>query len=159
MNSFRIRAPRRVSPRRLIGVAALLGAIGAFFGCANGEIRLGDPFDRKFTLEEAQHRYTVLVRFGDFQKARDFVVKADQDSFTKRMKTFRQAHFTGYESDGVDFEEGNRRATVDVVYTLYLPSNPYEIEITESQAWTRDGVGNDWRVISTFEPFDELASN
>ena len=48
---------------------ALCVALMSALGCANGEIRLGDPFDRELTLEEAQHRYTVLVRWSDFQRS------------------------------------------------------------------------------------------
>ncbi len=153
------RLARRVSPLRLLVVAVLLGSIGALSGCASGEIRLGDPFDRKLTLEEAQHRYTVLVRWADFQRAKNFVAEHDRDAFVQRMKTLSEARFTGYESADVEFDDGNRKATIEVVYTLYLPWSPYETEITESQVWTRDGVRNNWRVVSTFDRLGELASN
>ncbi|MEE8163953.1 MAG: hypothetical protein V3T64_00140 [Myxococcota bacterium] len=159
MKSSCIRPARRVSPLRLIVVAALLGSIGAFFGCANGELRLGDPFDRKLTLEEAQYRYTILVRWADFQGAKNFVAQDDRDAYMQRMKTLSDARFTGYESETVEFDDGNRKATIEVVYTLYLASSPFETEITESQAWTRDDVRNNWRVVSTFDRLSELASN
>ncbi len=77
----------------------------------------------------------------------------------QRMKTLSDARFTGYESAEVEFDDGNRKATIEVVYTLYLPSNPYETEITESQEWTRDLVMNNWQVVSTFDRLAELASN
>ncbi len=50
MESSCTRPARRVSSLRLIVVVALLGSIAVLFGCANGEIRLGDPFDRKYAL-------------------------------------------------------------------------------------------------------------
>ena len=159
MKSSCIRPARRVSPLALIVVAALLASIGAFFGCANGEIRWGDPLDRKQTLEEAQHRYTVLVRWADFERAKNFVAKHDREAYLQRMKNLSDARFTGYESATVEFEDANNKATIEVVYTLYLASSPYLIEVTESQAWTRDDVRNNWRVVSTFDRLAELASN
>ncbi|MBW1885293.1 MAG: hypothetical protein JRJ58_17300 [Deltaproteobacteria bacterium] len=159
MESSCTRPARRVSSLRLIAVVALLGSIAALFGCANGEIRLGDPFDRKYALEEAQHRYTVLVRWSNFQKAKSFVAGHDREAYMQRMKTLSDARFTGYESAEVEFDDGNRKATIEVVYTLILPSNPYETEITESQEWTRDLVMNNWQVVSTFDRLAELASN
>jgi len=52
------------------GVALLLA-----FGCANGEFRPKDPFDRGLSFNESQHRYTVLVRWSEVQKAKAFVAE------------------------------------------------------------------------------------
>ena len=69
----------------------------ASLGCAFGEFRPGDPFDRQYTLDEAQHRYTTLVRFSVFDRARAFVAKDDRDAFMERMKALDDARFTDYE--------------------------------------------------------------
>lgn len=142
------------------------GAVLAFvvgcltsFGCANGEVRLDDPFDRKLNLEQAQHRYTVLVRWGKFQEAKVFVGVDDQAEYLKRMKMFKEARFTDYESDPVELDHEKQVASISVVYNLYLPNSPFELEITEVQEWTRNGISNAWEVYSIFEPLDALASN
>jgi len=138
---------------------AVVAALFASLGCANGEIRIGDPFDREVTLEEAQHRYTVLVRWSDFQRAKNFVAKAERDAFVQRMKALDEARFTDYESDTIELDDEKQAATIRVVYTLYLPSSPYEVEIAETQVWTRDGVSNAWRVDSTFDALHGVAAN
>lgn len=144
--------------------ATLLGLLvaGAFgigvLGCANGEIRLGDPFDRAQTLEEAQHRYTVLMRWSEFQKAKSFVPKDDRDAFLERMNELEDARFTGYESESVELDDAKQTATIKVVYTLYFPHSPYETEISEIQEWSRDGLRNEWRVRSLFEGLPALAA-
>jgi hypothetical protein len=128
-------------------------------GCANGEIRLGDPFDRELTLDEAQHRYTVLVRWSKFQEAKAFVAAQDRQAFLKRMEAFEDVRFTDSESDPVELDAEKMTATVRVEYTFYTPSSPFEIELGETQVWTRNGVTNDWEVLSTFDPLDGMASN
>jgi len=142
-------------------IALLLGSsllwIGAF-GCANGEIRLGDPFDRGQSLEYAQHRYSVLMRWTDFQRAKGFVAKEDREAFIERTKELTDARFTDFESEAVELDDGHQTATVRVTYSLYLPHSPYEMEVVETQTWSRKGVGNQWTVHSVFEGLPEIAA-
>jgi len=146
------------SLRLCMGIA-LLAALVLSLGCANGEFRPKDPFDRGLSFNESQHRYTVLMRWAEFQKAKAFVVEEDREKFLADMKAFKKARFTDFESEDVDLDDDNQRATVSVTYTLYLPSSPYELEIVEVQKWTREGVGNSWRVSSHFEGLPKMAAN
>jgi hypothetical protein len=100
------------------------------------------------------------VRWTEFQKAKAFVVEEDRDKFLAEMKSLKDARFTDYESEEVEVdEEDMNKATVHVTYTLYLPSSPYELQIAETQEWTREGMGNAWRVRSTFEDRPKMAAN
>ena len=148
----------RLSLRPLL-LLALLALVGAQFGCAQGEIRLGDPFDRQLSLSEAQHRYTVFMRWSQFQKAKTFVIKDEREAFIAQTKALKDARFTDYESEPVELDEEKNTATIHVTYTVYTPSIPYEVEVSETQVWTRNGVGNDWSVVSTFEGLNKLAVN
>ena len=148
----------RSSARRAVFVAAGLLVLSSL-GCAFGEFRPGDPFDRQLTLDRAQHRYTVLVRFSEFKKARSFVDEEHRDAFLRRMKALEDARFTGYESESVELDDEKQNATVVVTYTIYTPAMPYEIEVAETQQWNRDGITNNWRVISSFDGLDQLAAN
>ncbi len=152
------RFPIPITLRGLLVVLSMTFLASAL-GCANGEFRFGDPFDRQLTLSEAQHRYTVLVRWSEFQKARSFVAETDRDAFMDQMKNLDEARFTDYESEPVELDAEKQKATVRVTYTLYTPAIPYEIEISEVQEWTRKGIGNQWRVRSSFEGLRQLASN
>ncbi len=147
--------------RSLRGLAALAlsTALTLVLGCANGEFRPKDPFDRALTFNEAQHRYTVLVRWSEFQKAKAFVSKDHREKFIADMKAFKHARFTDFESEDVDLDEEKQKATVHVTYTLYLPSTPYELEIVETQQWSRTGMGNTWNVESRFEGEPKMAAN
>ena len=145
---------------RLCAGILLAAAFGLALGCANGEFRLKDPFDRNLTFGESQHRYTVLVRWTEFQKAKAFVVEEDRDKFLANMKALKDARFTDYESEEVEVDEKDmNKATVHVTYTLYLPSSPYETQIEEVQTWTRKGMGNTWLVHSSFEALPKVATN
>ena len=128
-------------------------------GCAFGEIRLDDPFDREETLEEAQHRYTTLVRFSEFQKARSFVVDDQKDEFRRRMGGLDEVRFTDFDSEEIELGDDKDQATVYVKYTVYSSALPYEVEVEETQEWTREGLSNEWKVRSTFEGLQKLASN
>lgn len=128
-------------------------------GCSFGEFHFSDPFDREYSLGEAQHRYTTLVRFGDFKRASDFVNPDDRAFFMKSMKNLDEARFTEYETGTVELDDERARATIIVTYTIYTPSIPFEFEVSETQVWTRDGISNNWQVFSTFEGLHNLAAN
>ncbi|MBY0398770.1 hypothetical protein K2X89_00605, partial [Myxococcota bacterium] len=140
-------------------VAVLFVALATLGGCAAGEFRPGDPFDRKLSFNESQHRYTVLIRWAEFQKAKAFVVQDHRERFLTDIRAFKDARFTDYEAEEVDLDEEKRKATVRVTYTAYLPSSPYEVEIVETQEWSREGLGNAWQVQSRFEAGPKVASN
>ena len=59
----------------------------------------------------------------------------------------------------VELDAEKEKATVRVTYTIYTPSLPYEVEVAEIQEWSRDGLGNGWRVVSTFEGLQQIAVN
>lgn len=141
----------------LLVLTASLGL--ASFGCAFGEIRLDDPFDREETLTNAQHRYTTLVRFSEFQKARSFVAEDEREEFIRRMKLLEDARFTDFESEEIELDSGKDHATIRVTYTIYTSWLPYEVEVEETQEWSRDGITNGWRVRSSFEGLKKLALN
>lgn len=141
------------------GVIVCVGLAMGLFGCAQGEFRPSDPFDRQVTLHDAQHRYTVLMRWKHFDKARAFVASEDRAAFEALTKQLEEARFTGYESDSPELDDEKESATLRVTYTLWLPSQPYETEIVEHQEWRRHGVTNDWRVRSTFEDLPKVAAN
>lgn len=136
-------------------VAALLLALTQF-GCAFGEMRWSDPLDREVTLEDAQYRYTVLVRWNDLDRASAFVDPAMRSDFLTMVPNFRDLRITEYESEPVEMTE-EQTATLKVTYYVYSPSSPIETTITETQEWYRDsGVGNSWHVRPSFTGIDEL---
>lgn len=151
-------SPTSSSPFRLMPGLALAALLSLLVGCANGEFRPKDPFDRGISFSESQHRYTVLIRFAEFQKAKAFVPMDERSEFLERMKAFERARITDYESEEADLDEEKRSATVRVVYKAYLPESPFEIELVEIQEWTREGRGNQWLVRPRFEQLPKVAA-
>lgn len=147
----------RLSLRALVAILALtvLGGLG----CANGEFRLNDPFDREETLSHAQHQYTILIRWSEFQRAGTYIAEDERDAFLEQMNGLEDARFTDFESGEVEIDDELEKATVKVTYTVYLPSSPYEMEVSETQEWSRSNVSNKWHVSSTFEGLHQLALN
>lgn len=153
-----MQSPISTRPLRRVAFVALL-ALATLAGCAAGEFRPSDPFDRKLTFNESQHRYTVLVRWAEVQKAKAFVLEDHREQFMADMKTFEEARFTDFEAEDVDLDEEKRKASVRVTYKAYFPSSPYEVEIVEVQEWSREGVSNAWQVQSSFEGGPKVAAN
>ena len=118
-----------------------------------------DPFDRQLTFDEAQRTYTIYVRFSEFQKARAFLVEEYREDFLQAMNSLDEARFTDFESESVELGDDKQTATVRVTYTIYTPSMPFEVEVTEVQVWNRNGITNNWQVISNFEGLDRFAAN
>ena len=142
----------------LLATTALFAA-SLSLGCAFGEIRLDDPLDRELSLEEAQQRYTVLVRWNDVNKAAKFVSPDTRAEYLANFPNFRHIRITEFESDRVTIDEGKKTATVEVRYYVYTPATPMESVITETQQWHRDpGVGNYWFVRSSFAGLQELVA-
>ncbi len=142
---------------RLATAFVPLAFFASSLGCAFGEMRWDDPLQRELSLEEAQERYTVLVRWSHFEKAADFVAPEVRDEYLSNAPSFREFRFTEYESDPFEIDAEKSTATVEVTYYAYLPSSPIETEVHETQVWSRNpGVGNHWRVRPTFSGISEL---
>ena len=157
-NTESTHASSRTAVKPLLLTLASLFILSSL-GCAFGEFRPNDPFDREYTLDEAQHRYTTLVRFSDFERAQDFVHEEERAIFMDNMRGLEEARFTDFESDVPELDLEMAESTVRVTYTIYTPSMPFEVEVEEIQVWSRDGMSNDWRVSSTFEGLQNLVMN
>ena len=88
MHRNRIARSFRLVTGNLTGFA-LMAAFVLSLGCANGEFRPKDPFDRGLSFNESQHRYTVLVRWSEVQKAKAFVAEDARDKFLADMKALK----------------------------------------------------------------------
>jgi len=142
-----------------LAVAALLG-FGWFatLGCA------GSMFDftgNEKALEEAQSRYTELMRWGEIEGASAFVDPALATEFLVTAERFKHIRFTEFKSGPLRFGEDSKTATVNVVYHTYsiatvnVVYHTYSIKtfvekkFREHQQWYREeSAGNSWRVRS-----------
>ncbi|MGH0037716.1 MAG: hypothetical protein ACQGVK_22015 [Myxococcota bacterium] len=145
------------SHRIWMAVALLTLATLPGLGCAFGEINLKDPFNRGYSLREAQRKYTEYVRWSEFKKAAGFVQDDLVEAFLRDAPSLKELRFTDYEIGQVEIDDETGESTVEVTYYAYQPASPLEITIVETQHWQRDSIANDWMVKPVFEGLDHLA--
>ncbi len=115
------------------------------FTLLSGCISPTDPLGRQDALEEAQQKYTELVRWGDIERAGKFVDPAMRDGFLRLSKQLEQLRITDFEIG--DIEHGDKSAVVTVTYQGYSVATLIERSARERQKWYREeGFANVWRV-------------
>jgi len=122
-------------------LAALTLLAGA--GCAS---TFADPTGRLTALENAQRRYTQLVRWGEIRRASVYVEPDMLEEFLSYEQFFEKIRITDTEAEEVTLASEDT-ASVDVTYHAYSLATFQEKQILETQKWTRyDGVKNTWLV-------------
>jgi hypothetical protein len=129
---------------RLAGGWLLGFALLATLGCLGGSLDLSG---NEYALEEAQRRYTELVRWGEIEGASVYVDPAITDAFLVTAERLQDVRFTDFESGPLQFGEDSDTATVDVVYHAYSTRMLVEQKFREHQEWYREAsAGDAWRV-------------
>ena len=124
------------------GLVPVLGlALLTALGCAN-TIR-----SKESALEEAQRKYTELVRWGEIESASAYVDPEISEAFIDAAAQFKDIRFTDFESGPLQFGEDSETATVSVVYRAYSTRSLVEKRFVEHQEWYREADSeNVWRV-------------
>jgi len=125
-------------PVGILGVA-LLGISGCL-------TMFTDPMDRRGVFEETQMRFAQYVRWGKFEEASQFVDPAMREEFMSFAPELSDLRFSDYEVTRIDMDDGLRSASVDVRYTGYRLSAPYERSVILTEEWTRDASTDLWTV-------------
>jgi hypothetical protein len=118
-------------------------ALGAL-GCAT-------LTDQGAMFQDSQRRYTRLMRFTDFDKARAFVAPDAKADFRKTTEALRDIRFTDYEIE--EIETDGKIGTVTVAYSGYRASSPTVVTLSEQQNW--ELAGNTWIVRPMLEEDDQ----
>jgi hypothetical protein len=125
---------------RCLAVVVLFGGMG----CASS---FADPSGRLTSLEEAQRRYTQLVRWGEIKRASAYVEPELREEFLGYAPFFDQIRITDTDAQEVELDPSQNTASVEVTYHAYSFATFEEKRIFETQKWTRyDGVHNNWLV-------------
>lgn len=123
----------------LLGLALVLAP-----GCAS---TLSDPSGKHNALENAQRRYTELVRWGELERASAFVDPELLEEYLGYATALEDIRFTDFETGSLVFHDETDTATAVVVYHAYSLSTLVEKRIREDQQWYRDDkLSNSWRV-------------
>jgi hypothetical protein len=113
-------------------------AVFAALGCAT-------LTDQRVMFKDSQRRYTRLMRYTDFDRARAFVAVDAKDDFRETTEGLRDIRFTDYEIQ--EIESDGKSGTVTVEYSGYRASSPTVVTLSEEQHW--ELAGNTWIVRPT----------
>ena len=126
-----------IGPMLSLALLATLGCAGSLF----------DFLGKERALEDAQRKYTELVRWGEIDSASFYVDPAIADAYLDTAELFQDIRFTDFESGKLQFGEGSDTATVNVVYHAYSTKTLVEKTFRERQEWYREAdADNEWRV-------------
>jgi hypothetical protein len=148
--------------RRATSLACLLALVAGAglgsLGCAFGELRPDDPFQRQLTLEDAHRLYTNYVRWNKFGEAAQFVDPELRDEFLAHAPRFRDFRFTDWEATPVVLDDDKQASTIHVTYYGYRTATLVEVPVEEVQEWYRSPddtvIQNNWLVRPKFESPD-----
>ena len=126
-----------------ISTGILLVVIFGISGCLSV---ITDPLGRRAAFEDTQSTFTQYVRWGKFKEASQFVDPEIRNEFMSFAPEFSDLRFSGYETIGVDIQDGVRSASVEVRFTAYSLSMPFERSVDLTQEWTRSEATGVWTV-------------
>ena len=110
-----------------------------------GCMTVTDPLGHREALEDAQKRYTDLIRWRDAERAAIFVDPELRKDFLEQAEELENLEISDYELGDLEFGDGDETATIDVTYRGYSLSHLVERKIRVTQEWHRD-EGNTWLV-------------
>jgi hypothetical protein len=131
---------------RLVTLCLFVVLMAPLGGCvfSHGQIDLlqhGDSFD------EAQTRFSRLVKWGHWQKAVPMVVPEAREEFVEVMNDLRGVKFTDWEILVLDMGKGFETATVEVYLEGFRESTLTHHAAVMTQNWERvDAVMSTWQV-------------
>lgn len=112
----------------------------AFGGCA---ATFTDPMGKQNALEIAQRDYTQRIRWGELERASQYVDPELRDAFLAQQEIFDTLRVTDFEIGKIEFDEEEDSAEVTVTYRAYSLATLIERPIREKQKWVReDGLSN-----------------
>lgn len=112
---------------------------------ASGCMSVVDPLGHRDALEDAQKRYTDLIRWRDAERAAVFVDPELRKDFLEQAKALETLEISDYELGDLEFGQGDETAKIDVTYRGYSLSHLIERKVRVTQEWHRD-EGNHWLV-------------
>jgi hypothetical protein len=104
------------------------------------------PLAKQATFEEVQKGYCDNIRFGLYDDAAALVEPALKNDFRAAQRRFREIRFTDYRVEAIEIDARRTEAVVNVVFTGYWLSSPYEQEVATTQRWRRVVPGQQWYV-------------
>jgi len=125
-------------------VGLVLGAVVAALGCG-ATVKDMDWVQRR-SLEQSQQRYTQLVRWGEIDRASQFVDPALREDFLSHRDAFESIRITEFEVGRIVPGDDPDTASVEVTYHGYSQRSFVARPLRESQLWYWSDEAGAWLV-------------
>lgn len=122
----------------LLAAFALCSTTGCLYSMAV------DPMGNRNAFDQAQRRYTQLLRWGEPEMATEFVDPELREEFRRHIPILTDIRITDFETGAVDYSGDS--ASVTVVYEAFGRRAPVQLSFREHQAWYREGMSGNWMV-------------
>jgi hypothetical protein len=110
-----------------------------------GCVSPSDPLGHRDALEDAQKRYTDMIRWRDAEKAVQFVEPSMREQFLANASLLETLEISDYDLGEFEYGEDDTTAQVEVTYRGYSLSHLIERKVRVTQEWRRDD-DHGWRV-------------
>lgn len=122
-------------------IRSAIFAVWLAAGCAT----VSDPLGHRDALEDAQKRYTDMIRWREAERAVQFVEPSMREQFLAHAGLLETLEISDYQLGEIVYDEEDQTARVEVTYRGYSLSHLIERKVHVTQEWHR-GEGNDWLV-------------
>ena len=109
-----------------------------------------DPLGWRDALKNSQRTYTQSIRWGNLEKAGEFVDPELREGFFEIATAFANIRITDYEIGSIQYTSSSA-ATVNVTYRAYALGTYLDRVIRETQEWRRASIGGQWWVQPTIQ--------
>ncbi len=111
-------------------------------------------YNLRGNLDETARAYGVAVRWKNFENAELFVASSIRDQFEKRVQDAKDVEVMDYQIVTVDYDEANKKATVNAEITYSTRSSNRVKRFIDKQVWVYDPKGSkEWRLITLLPEF------
>ena len=120
--------------------------IAALAAClALGCTTVNDALAHRDQLEQAQKRYTELIRWRDAERAARFVRPERRAAFLEAAKALELIEISDFKLGEFQYGADDRSAEIDVTYRGYMLNQLVERKVHVTQKWRRE-EGQDWLI-------------
>ena len=116
----------------------------------------------RHAFETSQRLFTQLVRWGEFERASEYVSAEQREQFLDAAPDPNMLRFSDYEIHEAQFTDDGEQATVRVTYHSYSVDSFIELVVEETQRWHFDKPNERWVVrsgINNFESGSQLGDH
>lgn len=138
--------PKLLSGRLVGAVLALMLLCAPLTGCYMWNYGRFDPMAHGDHFDESRKRFTRMIRWGQIERAGEYVVASERDAFFQAATVLRGVRFSDYEVLRVDVEEGFDTAIVEVMFRGYTLASSIERSVAVTQSWERNTEESGWKV-------------